>query len=60
MYSQKETDEGVKKYLKLLLMLSDIPQIWSLLRQYVMHDLCEDNPPNPNDQAFHWTMISQQ
>jgi len=34
----------------------DIPQVWSLLRHYVMHDLCKDNPPNP--MTFHWTMIS--
>ena len=30
----------------------DIPQVRSLLRHYVMHDLCKDNPPNPNDRAY--------
>ena len=32
--------------------ITDIPQVRSLLRHYVMHDLCKDNPPNPNDRAY--------
>ena len=32
--------------------IADIPQVRSLLRHYVMHDLCKDNPPNPNDRAY--------
>ena len=32
--------------------ITDIPQVRSLLRHYVMHDLCKDNPPNPNNRAY--------
>ena len=32
--------------------ITDIPPVRSLLRHYVMHDLCKDNPPNPNDRAY--------
>ena len=29
--------------------ITGIPQVQSL---YVMHDLCKDNPPNPDDRAY--------
>ena len=32
--------------------ITHIPQVRSFLRHYVMHDLCKDNPPNPNDRAY--------
>ena len=32
--------------------ISDISQLRSLLRQYVVHDLCKDDVPDPNDRAY--------
>ena len=32
--------------------ITDLTQVRSLLRQYVMNDLCKDDQPNPNDRAY--------
>ena len=32
--------------------ITEIHEVRRLLRHYVMHDLCRDSPPNPNDRAY--------
>ena len=32
--------------------ITEVIQVWNLLHHYVVHDLCKDEPPDPNDRAY--------
>ena len=52
-FSQRMNDKVVAKIVELVAEgITEIHEVRRLLRHYVMHDLCRESSPNPNDRAY--------
>ncbi len=52
-FSQKMNEKVAAKIAELVAEgITEIHEVRRLLRHYVMHDLCRESPPNPNDRAY--------
>ena len=52
-YSQRMNQQVAAKIAELVADgITDKQQVRTLLRRYVMHELCKDTPPQPNDRAY--------
>ena len=52
-FSQRMNEKVAAKIAELVAEgITEIHEVRRLLRHYVMHDLCRESPPNPNDRAY--------
>ena len=52
-FSQRTNEKVAAKIAELVAEgITEINEVRRLLRHYVMHDLCRESPPNPNDRAY--------
>ena len=52
-FSQRVNEKVAAKIAELVAEgITEIHEVRRLLRHYVMHDLCRESPPSPNDRAY--------
>ena len=52
-FSQRMNDRVAAKIVEIVAEgITEVTQVRSLLRHYVVHDLCKDEPSDPNDRAY--------
>ena len=52
-FSQRMNDKVAAKIVEIVAEgITEVTQVRNLLRHYVVHDLCKDEHPDPNDRAY--------